>query len=33
MLSKFCYWLLTYRVKWGDKVEGKFNKWLYNHIK
>ena len=33
MFSKFCYWLLDHRVKWGDKVEGKFNKWLYNHIK
>lgn len=33
MFSKFCYWLLNHRVEWGDKVEGKFNKWLYNHIK
>lgn len=33
MFSKFCYWLLDHRVEWDDKVEGKFNKWLYNHIK
>lgn len=33
MLSKICYWILSYRVQWGDKIEGKFNKWLYNHIK
>lgn len=33
MLSRFCYWLLDRRVPWGEKVEGKFNEWLLDHIK
>ena len=33
MLSKICYWLLSKRVEWGDKIVRPFDKWLYKHIK
>lgn len=32
MLSKICYWFLSRRIAWGDKIEKPFDIWLYKHI-
>lgn len=31
-MSKICYWLLTKRVGWGERITKPFDKWLYKHI-
>lgn len=31
MFKRFCYWLLSKRVAWGDTVVKPFDKWLYKN--